>query len=233
MKAIVEIAAFWILPLALLIEYQFWQSISWATPGFIFYVIAVPALAAYIIVATGAGWLKLWKFNLKYTVGKVPIQIGLVYSSVINFLLLIFAGLLSPPSSISLTVLTTMLIAISGAVLGSLYDIALVHYRFLEVYIRPFYKRENTIKIVAAYGPWFFGLMGLAAGLSVKFGEYLLIETNHAISLGMVIAVGTLIIYTPFLFHFLFIIEHKRHKAESRNKVGGATEITPTQRDRI
>jgi hypothetical protein len=144
MRALVEIAALWILPLALLIEYQFWQSIAWATPVFIFYVIAVPALAAYIIVATGAGWLKLWKFNLKYTVGKVPIQIGLVYSSVINFFLLIFAELLSPPSSISLTVLTTILIAVSGAILGSLYDIALVHYRFLEVYIRPFYKREKN-----------------------------------------------------------------------------------------
>ena len=226
MRSIVEIAALWILPLALLIEYQFWQSIAWATPVFIFYVIAVPALAAYIIVATGAGWLKLWKFNLKYTVGKVPIQIGLVYSSVINFFLLIFAGLLSPPSSISLTVLTSILIAVSGAILGSLYDIALVHYRFLEVYIRPFYKREKTIKIVAAYGPWFFGLMGFAAGLSVKFGEYLLIETNQFISLGMVIAVGTLIIYAPFLFYFLFIIEHKRHKAENRNKVEGVAETT-------
>ena len=68
--------------------------------------------------------------------------------------------------------------------------------------------------------------MGFAAGLSVKFGEYLLIETNQFISLGMVIAVGTLIIYAPFLFYFLFIIEHKRHKAENRNKMESAAEIT-------
>ena len=84
MKALVEIVGFWLLPLALLIEYRCWQSIYWATPGFIFYVIAVPALATYMIVATGAGWLKLWGFNLKYTVRKVPVPIGLVYCSVIN-----------------------------------------------------------------------------------------------------------------------------------------------------
>ena len=59
MKTIVEILAFWILPFALIIEYQLWSSISWATFDFIFYVITVPALATYIIVATGAGWLKL------------------------------------------------------------------------------------------------------------------------------------------------------------------------------
>ena len=104
MKVLVEIAAFWILPLGLLIEYWSWQSVSWATSGFIFYAIGVPALAAYIIVATGAGWLHLWGFNLKYTVKRVPFQIGLVYASVINILLLTFRELLSPPSSISLTV---------------------------------------------------------------------------------------------------------------------------------
>ena len=219
MKVLVEIAAFWILPLGLLIEYWFWQSVSWATSGFIFYAIGVPALAAYIIVATGAGWLHLWGFNLKYTVKRVPFQIGLVYASVINILLLTFSELLSPPSSISLTVLTAILMAISGAILGSLFDVVVVHYRLLEVYIRPFYKRDNAVKIVTAYGPWFFGLMGLASGLSVKFGEYLLIETNHPISYGVVVAVGTLIIYAPFLLHFLFIIEQKRRKAERRHMV--------------
>ena len=219
MKFIVEVIAFWILPLALLIEYQYWQSIAWATPEFIFYIIAVPTIATYMIVATGAGWLKLWGFNLKYTLWKVPIQIGLVYASIINILLLTFVKLLSPPASISSTITIAILIAISGAILGSLYDIALVHYRFLEVYIRPFYKREKTIKIVAAYGPWFFGLMGLVSGLSVKFGEYFLIETNHAASLAVVTAAGTLIIYAPFLLYFLVIIEQKRRKFESKDKV--------------
>jgi hypothetical protein len=72
---------------------------------------------------------------------------------------------------------------------------------------------------VAAYGPWFFGLMGLVSGLSVKFGEYLLIETNHAVSLAVVTAVGILIIYAPFLLYFLIIIEQKRRKIESKDKV--------------
>ena len=219
MKALVEIVAFWLLPLALLIEYRCWQSIYWTTPGFIFYVIAVPALATYMIVATGAGWLKLWGFNLKYTVKKVPVPIGLVYCSVINMLLLIFAKLLAPPSMIRSTIAIVLLITISGAVLGSLYDVVIVHYKLLNVYIRPFYKRDNAIKIVAAYGPWFFGLMGLVSGLSVKFGEYLLIETNHAASLAVVTAAGILIIYAPFLLYFLVIIEQKRRKIESKDKV--------------
>ena len=216
MKLVVEIIAFWVLPLTLLIEYRYWKSISWVTPEFIFYVIAVPTIAAYMIVATGAGWLKLWGFNLKYTLGKVPFQIGLVYASVINILLLTFVKLLSPPASISSTITIAILIAISGAILGSLYDVAIVHYQILNVYIRPFYKRDNAIKIVAAYGPRFFALMGLVMGLSVKFGAYLLIETNPIISLLVVVPVGTLIIYTPFLLYLLVIIEQKRRKAEDR-----------------
>jgi len=216
MKFIVEVIAFWILPLALLIEYQYWQSIAWATPEFIFYIIAVPTIAAYMIVATGAGWLKLWGFNLKYTLWKVPVQIGLVYGSVINGLFLIFVNLVSPPSSISSTIAIAILVAISGALLGCLYDISIMHYGILDVYIRPFYKRDNTIKIVTAYGPRFFGLMGFVMGLSVKLGVYLLIETDRTISLSVAAPLGILIVYTPFLLYLLVIIEQKRHKAERR-----------------
>ena len=154
MKTIVEILAFWILPLALVLEYQLWSSISWATFDFIFYVITVPALATYIIVATGAGWLKLWGFNLNYTIKNVPIQIGLIYSSVINILLLTFSELLSPPSSFTFTIITVILMSIFGAILGSLYDFFIVHYRILEVYIKPLYKGEKSIKIVSAYAPY-------------------------------------------------------------------------------
>lgn len=214
-KTLAELICFWVIPLILFFSFQRWASFTWMNNEFLFYIIAVPAVGVYLFVGTGAGWLKLWSFNIKYSIGKVPFQTGFIYSSIINLLLLFVVALLSEPSSFKTILWFALSMFLIGAFAGTVYDLVIVYFGFLNPSTRRFYKGESTIRVVAGYGPWFFGLMGLVSGLSVKYGRYMLIEKNLTHSIFMVFTLGTLIIYTPFLAYFLFIIERKRQKSKT------------------
>ena len=218
-KTVAELICFWLIPLILFFSFQRWTSFTWMNNEFLFYVIAVPTIGVYLVVCTGAGWLKLWGFNIKYSIRKVPFQIGFIYSSIINLLLLFVVALLSEPSSFKTIMLFAMSMFLLGAFAGTVYDLIIVYFGFLNPSTRRFYQGESTIRVVAGYGPWFFGLMGLLSGLSVKYGRYMLIEKNLTHSIFLVCTLGTLIIYTPFLVYFLFIIERKRQKIKYSSSI--------------
>ena len=178
MKLVSELICFWFVPSTLIFSYEKWVSIPWTNSEFLFYIIVVPAIGTYLVVATGAGWLKLWGFNTKYSYRKVPFQIGFIYSGIINILLLLIVNLFSRPASFKPVFLLCLFMFLLGAFAGCLYDIIGVHFGLMDVQIRRFYRGENTLRIVAVYGPWFFGIMGLLSSLSAKYGRYMLIEKD-------------------------------------------------------
>lgn len=174
-RALVEAALFWLLPASLAITAWHWQRLAWMTPGFLAYVLLVPALAMTLNVAVGAGLLRMWRFNLRYAVAGVAPQIGLIYAAVINLVLAGLGSLLTAPGPV-MSLAFVLAVAAITSLLGVAYDVLAVHFGLLEVYVPAHRRGEGTWAIVRSYGFQFFGLVGFLAAVSVRVGYWMLIE---------------------------------------------------------
>ena len=193
-KIITEIIMLWLLPLTLIISYAQWQSILPNQEPVIWYHLVVPAIAMTLLVSLGAGVLKMWRFEMFFGINGVPPQIGIVYAAVLQLVFLVNIDMLTAISWTSFLIypLATALLGMLG---GVAYDLIVVHFGILQVGKRSLREHAGTFKIVASYGFYFFGTVGLLAGISSKIGYYLI--QNSVLSIVLVYAVGCLIIFLP------------------------------------
>ena len=193
-KTITEIIMLWLLPLTLLISYTQWQSILPSQEPIFWYHLLVPAIAMTLLVSLGAGVFKMWRFEVILGINGVPPQIGFIYAAVLQLVFLVNINTLVATSFLSF-LLYPLATALLGMLCGVVYDLIIVHFGILHLRGRSLGEHVGTFKIVASYGFYFFGTVGLLAGISSKIGYYLI--QNSVLPIVLVYAVGCLIIFLP------------------------------------
>ena len=207
-KLIIEIIMLWLMPLTLIASYAQWQLILPGQESVIWYHLLVPAIAMTLLVGLGAGVLKMWWFEVIFSVNKVPPQIGFIYAAVLQLVFLVNVNTLVATSSWSF-LLYPLATALLGMLCGVVYDLVVVHFGILHLRNRSLGKHAGTFKVVSSYGFFFFGTVGLLAGISSKVGYYLI--QNSVLLTGLIYAIGALIIFLPIAAYLVI-------KFQARNR---------------
>jgi hypothetical protein len=196
MKNIVELTFFWLLPiLGLIVIGNNWQVIQPYSIDYLIFKLTFPIVLMYLVVGTGAGYFQYWSFHTTYTIKNVLPQIGIIYSVVLNFAnIFIFPYIDNPLIFLVLT-------SLCCGVLGTLYDIPIVHYGLLKVKSSRKRHFSNTIEKVLSYGPVFFSITGFVNGIGLLIG-YNLVEKQHLHPLWVAILIS-IFFYLPFLLFFI------------------------------
>jgi hypothetical protein len=196
MKKIVELTFFWLLPiLGFIVICNNWQVTQPFSLDYLVFKLTFPIVLMYLVVGTGAGYFQYWSFHTAYTIKNVLPQIGIIYSVVLNFAnVFIFPAINQPLIFLALT-------SLSCGILGTLYDIPIVHYGLLKVKSSQKRNFRNTIEKVLSYGPVFFSIVGFVNGMGLLIG-YALVERQQLHPL-LVATLISLFLYLPFLFYFI------------------------------
>jgi hypothetical protein len=202
-RTIIELIFFWILPfvgLALLCYH--WQLTRDFSLDYLVFKFIFPILLMYWVVVTGAGYFRYWSFHTTYTIKNVLPQIGIIYSVVLNFAnVFVFPSIDNP-------LLFLLLTALSCGVLGTLYDIPIVHYGLLKVKSSRKRQFRSTLERVLNYGPAFFSFTGLVNGGGLLIG-YQLVEQQQLNPLFVAVCLS-LFFYLPFLLFFISQFRKKK-----------------------
>jgi O-antigen/teichoic acid export membrane protein len=153
MKILVKILFFYILPfIGLPLVYQ--KSVLVFGQDIALFRILLPFLTMSCVVGFWSGVRQPWGIYNTFTIRQVLPQIGLIYSTVINAIGLLWA-------SVDNSVLVILLTTISVAIAGTLYDIPILHYGFLKVRHQKRFPDLSPVRIALLYGPYFFGCAAL------------------------------------------------------------------------
>jgi hypothetical protein len=193
MKKITELVLFWLLPIVgLLIIINNWQNTAHFSLNYLVFKLTFPMILMYLVVGTGAGYFQMWSFHTPYTIKKVIPQIGIIYSVVLNL-----SNILILPS-IHNPLLFLILTSLTCGLLGTLYDIPIIHYALLKVGSSYKPKFKNALTKVLTYGPVFFSMAGFANGIGLLLG-YSWVEKQgfNPLFTALVLAI---LIYLPFFF---------------------------------
>jgi hypothetical protein len=170
----------YITPLLLFpLSYTLWLRQFDGNHRFVWLMLSMPVLFAYIIPGLGTNWLKLWEFNTRLRLGKFRPQHGFVFGTATSLLALLC--LVSPTTDFSL-----MEFIRAGFILGSvlafwnwLYDMYAIKAGFLVVYNKAYAQKLDPGAIAADYAPVLFGIFGICYGLIIRLSQYYLLELGR------------------------------------------------------
>ena len=206
MRRLTEVTLLWLFPiLSLLYCHHHWTQHPAALPaGWRWFLLLLPALMMYLVVGTGAGYAKLWQFNVPYAVAGVHPLIGFMYSGVVNLLLVLWPLLENHHYG-----LFGGLLAASCGLAGTLYDVPLVHYRLLWMSGRQKLEVVGLLRKVLSYGPLFFSLVGGMSAAAVLLNYPAGLPTPAALGLRLV---GTAVL-GALPFQLFLVWAHRRRQA--------------------
>jgi hypothetical protein len=170
----------YITPLLLFpLSYYLWLRQFDGNHRFVWLMLSMPVLFAYIIPGLGTNWLKLWEFNTRLRLGKFRPHHGFVFGTATSLIALLCVA--SPPADFSL-----MEFIRAGFILGSvlafwnwLYDMYAIKAGFLVVYNKAYAQKLGPGAIAADYAPVLFGTFGVCYGLTIRFSQYYLLELGR------------------------------------------------------
>lgn len=215
MKKIAEVILFWLIPFGGLALFSFLNHTDqWLTDDNFVFRLFFPALMVYLLVFTSAGWLNLWTFRVKYALGGILPQIGLIYTTVANLL----AWVLHPFWS-DAPVMFVVLMGVGGAIAGATFDYFAIYYRLLEVRIQWNNPDWDARSVVFSYAPRFFGMIALIIGLGFLAGSRWMemSDINPMVAAFVIAFLG----FLPFGLYLYFVMTKikKRKKMRASNRL--------------
>ena len=163
-RGLIEVAWCWAFP-AVALPWAYGELAGrWGSAGATF-VVVMPALAMYLMVAVGAGVFRYWYFTTRYSPRGVMLTIGLLYASVVSLGTVAVGGFL--PDRVWLFL---PLLAGFTAALGTFIDVFLLGAGILYVKSKRYRPGDDPIGHALSYGPWFFALVGLVNAGGIAFG---------------------------------------------------------------
>jgi hypothetical protein len=196
-KIPVELFFFWLFP-AVSLWFSFTYFRNTVSTAFALYALLLPALTMYIVVATGAGYCKLWYFTVNYSVKGVMVLIGFLYAAVLNPVCILLEPLLIQPNFIFIPVCGLL-----TAVIGTMVDVLLLGTGLLYVKSRKYPPGSNPVAHALSYGPRFFGLAGIINGAAVYAGYHYTIVPHTNPSLAPVLFLTVITTALPFIIYLL------------------------------
>jgi hypothetical protein len=140
----------------------------------------VPICVAYVIPSIGANWLELWEIKSRWKMGRMRLQHGFLLGTA-SSLVALFSLDIPPREYGAAEVLR------AGFVLGSVlgfwnwfYDVFAIKAGILVVYNRSFFEGRGAEAIAMQYAPAFFGAFGFCYGISLRMGEYWLVNADRS-----------------------------------------------------
>ncbi len=187
------------------LSYTLWLRRFDGNHPFVWLMLSMPILFAYIIPGLGTSWLKLWEFNTRLRLGKFRPHHGFVFGTATSLLALwCVAG--SPPAFSALELVR------SGFILGSvlafwnwLYDMYAIKAGFIVVYNKPYADKLGPEAIAADYAPVLFGVFGLCYGMAIRLNQYYLLELGRWDYYGLLLIGGNIAgVFMPVLVFVLY-----------------------------
>jgi hypothetical protein len=161
------------------LNYYFWWQQFEGNHAFVWLMLSMPVLFAYVIPGLGTNWLRLWEFNTHLRLGKFRPHHGFVFGTATSLLALLC--LAAPPPTFSLLEFIR-----AGFILGSvlafwnwLYDIYAIKAGLIVVYNKPFAEMLGPEAIATDYAPVLFGAFGVCYGLAIRLNQYFLLELGR------------------------------------------------------
>jgi hypothetical protein len=192
------------------LSYYLWLRQFEGNHAFVWLMLSIPILFAYIIPGLGTNWLRLWEFNTRLRLGRFRPHHGFVFGAATSLIAwLCVAGPAAPFSSPELFR--------TGFILGSvlafwnwLYDMVAIKAGFIVVYNKPYAENRGPEAIAADYAPLLFGVFGLCYGFTIRLSQYYLLELGRwdyygllligGILAGLIVPVLTFILYSTLRY---------------------------------
>jgi hypothetical protein len=174
------------------LSYYLWLRQFEGNHAFVWLMLSIPVLFAYIIPGLGTNWLRLWEFNTRLRLGRFRPHHGFVFGAATSLIAwLCVAGPAAPFSSPELFR--------TGFILGSvlafwkwLYDMLAIKAGFIVVYNKPYAENRGPEAIAADYAPLLFGVFGLCYGFTIRLSQYYLLELGRWDYYGLLLIGGNL-----------------------------------------
>jgi hypothetical protein len=188
------------------------------------YLVVLPFFFG-LVVDNLAGRFGLWTWT------KPVLHYALITSAYTQLLFFVTGTLLIQPT----TIVTTLECAIAGPLIaipvGMIHDILALEYGFCTMYNRAHFKNLGSIASVLSYGFYYFGVYGVAVGLSAKLGHFYLVETAPAVYAYIPISIGAFLV--PFVAWVVFLgLTRTRLRSKRRPRDDGARGIDGQDVDR-
>jgi hypothetical protein len=187
------------------LSYTLWLRQFEGNHSFVWLMLSMPILFAYIIPGLGTNWLGLWEFNTRLRLGKFRPHHGFVFGTATSLLALWCVA--APPADFG-----ALEFLRSGFILGSvlafwnwLYDMYAIKAGFIVVYNKPYADKLNPEAIAADYAPVLFGVFGLCYGLAIRLNQYYLLELGQWDYYGLLwIGSNVVGVFVPILVFVLY-----------------------------
>ena len=187
------------------LSYTLWLRQFEGNHRFVWLMLSIPVLFAYIIPAVGTNWLHLWEFNTRLRLGRFRPHHGFVFGAATS--LLAWLCVAGPTASFS-----SLEMFRSSFILGSvlafwnwLYDMVAIKAGFIVVYNKPYAENRGPEAIAADYAPLLFGVFGLCYGLTIRLSQYYLLELDRWDYYGLLLIGGNLTgLIVPVLAFILY-----------------------------
>lgn len=197
-----DLVMYRIVPVLLLLgSMTYWLLYRSAPLLFWSYLVVLP-FSFGLVVDTLAGRFGLWTWTTSV------LHYALITSAYTQVLFLVTGTLLIQPT----TVMTALECAMAGLLVavpvGMIHDILAIEYGFCTMFNRAHFKNLGSIASVLSYGFYYFGVYGVAVGLSAKLGHLYLVESAPAVYAYVPVSIGGFLI--PFMIWVVVLGLKKR-----------------------
>jgi len=190
------------------------------------YLVVLP-FSFGLVVDNLAGRFGVWTWT------KPVLHYALITSAYTQVLFLVTGTLLVQPT----TVMTSLECATAGLLVaipvGMMHDILAIEYGFCTMFNRAHFKNLGSIASVLSYGFYYFGVYGVAVGLSAKLGHLYLVETTPAVYAYVPMSIAGFLI--PFVAWVVVLgLKKRRFRAKRDSAFSPRTGVpeTPGPRSR-
>ncbi len=188
-KRAIETLILWVIPAcALLISFFYWRHAG--RVAYFGYLFLAPVVFAALAVGVAAGPMKLWRWQPSIAPRILFIHRPVVYAAYFVLISVLTGRLLVLPTTVGTAIEATLVSGLIGTMVGVLHDIFGVDVGLYRISGHRFDRDvHGAIVVVARYGFYFFGFIGLTLGFLAKAAHYFLYESPEPRSW---IAVGIL-----------------------------------------
>jgi hypothetical protein len=161
------------------LSYYLWWRQFEGNHAFVWLMLSMPVLFAYVIPGLGTNWLKLWEFNTRLRLGKFRPQHGFVFGAATSLFAWVCLGWLPPSFSLIEFIRAGFILGSALAFWNWLYDIYAIQAGLIVVYNKPYAEKLGAAAIATDYAPVLFGVFGACYGLAIRLNQYFLLELGH------------------------------------------------------
>jgi len=189
------------------VAYWLWLKRYGGDHHLVLLTLSIPILFAYVIPGLGTNWLKLWKLNTTWKLGRFRPHHGFLFGTATSLFSLFCLDFPVRSWDLMEVLRSAIVMASVIAFWNWLYDLYAIKTGFIVVYNRKYYERRDPEVIASAYCPVFFGAFGLCYGAAIRVCEYYVIELGRSDLLGLLFIGCNLVVLTcPVLAYVAYSI---------------------------